>query len=112
MLQYYTTRPWYFHNEKLAETWDELNDEDKRIFYSDREEQINWSDYILTYILGCRKYCVHEEPDTIPYARKMLKRLYYLDVMKNIILCALVLWGISKILFSIAIPDSFKAYQL
>lgn len=97
VLQYYTTRPWYFHNEKLVEAWEELNDEDKRIFYSDRQERIDWNDYILTYILGCRKYCVHEEPDTIPYARKMLKRLYYLDVIKNILLCALLLWGISSI---------------
>lgn len=89
-----------------------MNDDDKRVFYSDREEKIDWDDYILTYILGCRKYCIHEEPDTIPYARKMLKRLYYLDVMKNIILCALFLWGISKIFLKPVIPDSLKAYEI
>lgn len=73
VLQYYTTRRWYFHNEKLDKTLGELSEEEKRIFYTDREH-INWNEYILTYILGCRKYCIHEEPDTIPYARKMLKR--------------------------------------
>lgn len=112
VLQYYTTRPWYFHNEKLEKAWEELNDEDKRIFYSDREQRIDWDNYILTYILGCRKYCIHEEPDTIPYARKMLKRLYYLDVFKNILLCGLMLWIISKIFVKKALPDSLKVYEI
>lgn len=97
VLQYYTTRPWFFHNDKLEEVWKELNDEDKETFYLDKERRIDWNEYILTYILGCRKYCVHEEPDTIPYARKVLKRLYYLDVAKNILLCALVLWICSMV---------------
>lgn len=91
VLQYYTTRPWFFHNEKLTKLWEELNETDKEIFYTDRIK-INYNKYILDYVLGARRYCIHEEPETLPYARKVLKRLFYLDLLKNIVLSLLVLW--------------------
>lgn len=123
VLQYYTTRPWFFHNDKIKKLYEELNDDDKRVFYTDKEH-IDWNDYILKYILGARKYCIHEEPDTIPYARRMLKRLlklmeklngaefltnicfrlYYLDVAKNILLVILFLWAISSLFLSKSVP--------
>ncbi|XP_030767994.1 putative fatty acyl-CoA reductase CG5065 [Sitophilus oryzae] len=98
VLQYYTTRPWYFHNEKLEKLHEDLSDKDQAIFYVDKGQIMN-DEYMVSYILGARKYCVHEEPETIPYARKVLKRLYYLDVLKNIILCCLVIYTF-YILFS------------
>lgn len=73
VLQYYTTRPWYFHNEKLTNLWRELNKTDKEVFFTDRDK-IDYNQYLLGYILGARKYCVHEEPETLPYARRVLKR--------------------------------------
>ncbi|XP_060532881.1 putative fatty acyl-CoA reductase CG5065 [Cylas formicarius] len=91
VLQYYTTRPWHFHNEKLAKIAEELDETDREIFFTD-QTKIDYNEYMKNYILGARKYCVHEEPDTLPHARKLLKRLYYLDVFKNILLIGLVLW--------------------
>lgn len=73
MLQYYTTRPWHFYNEKLERIYDDLNEKDQEVFYLDKGQVMN-DDYMKNYILGARKYCVHEEPETIPYARKVLKR--------------------------------------
>ncbi|XP_044260931.1 fatty acyl-CoA reductase 1-like [Tribolium madens] len=91
VLQYYTTRPWYFYNENLDKIWRELSNIDKEIFFTDRLK-IDYNQYILNYVLGARKYCVHEEPETIPYARKVLKRLFYLDLTKNIILGLVFFW--------------------
>lgn len=73
VLQYYTTRPWYFHNDKLFNIWNSLNKVDRSIFYIDRDS-LNMDQYLLNYVLGARKYCLHEEPETIPYAKKVLKR--------------------------------------
>ncbi|CAG9767734.1 unnamed protein product [Ceutorhynchus assimilis] len=92
VLQYYTTRPWYFCNEKLHRVAENLSTEDQETFYLDKGQIMN-DQFMKNYILGARKYCVHEEPETIPYARKVLKRLYYLDVVKNFILGFLLLWG-------------------
>lgn len=73
VLQYYTTRPWYFCNGKLQRVYDTLSEKDREVFYQDQGQVMN-DDYMKNYIMGARKYCVHEEPETIPYARKVLKR--------------------------------------
>ncbi|XP_023019831.2 putative fatty acyl-CoA reductase CG5065, partial [Leptinotarsa decemlineata] len=91
VLQYYATRPWFFHNEKFTQLFDSLSSTDKEIFYSNRES-LNFEEYMQNYILGARKYCAREEIDTLPHARKVLKRLYYLDVLKNILIVILFLW--------------------
>lgn len=73
VLQYYTTRPWKFRNEKIMMMSNILNEDDRAVFYTD-VAGLNWDNYLLSYILGARKYCVHEEPDTLPQARKLLRR--------------------------------------
>ncbi|RZC41503.1 fatty acyl-CoA reductase 1 [Asbolus verrucosus] len=92
VLQYYTTRPWYFHNENLRNLCEKMSKIDKEIFFTDLTKKIDYNQYILTYVLGARKYCVHEEPETLPHARKVLRRLFYLDFFKNVVLGILILW--------------------
>ncbi|KAK5638440.1 hypothetical protein RI129_012735 [Pyrocoelia pectoralis] len=91
VLQYYTTRRWKFKNEEIRNIAKSLNEHDSVVFYTNTID-LNWSNYMLSYVLGARKYCVHEEPSTIPYARKMLRRLYYLDVAKNTVLGVIFIW--------------------
>jgi fatty acyl-CoA reductase len=73
VLQYYTTRPWIFKNDNFKKLYNEMNDVDKEKFYCDLK-QINYEDYILNYILGTRQYILKESPDSLPKARKTLKR--------------------------------------
>lgn len=76
VLQYYTTRPWYFANEKIHRIYDGLSAKDQEIFYIDKG-QIKYDEYMISYILGARKYCIHEEPETLPHARKVMKRFVF-----------------------------------
>lgn len=73
VLSYYTTREWYFPNAKLKEIRDKLTPEDKKTFYTDIKE-LDWNDYFLTVVLGARKYCIHEEPSTIPRAKRTMRK--------------------------------------
>lgn len=73
VLQYYTTRKWIFHNDKIKKIHAKLNAKEKKNFFIDIVG-LNWDQYILNYILGARKYCVHEEPHSIPKARRILQR--------------------------------------
>lgn len=73
VLHGYTTRRWYFHNEKIKELRQELSDAENNEFCTNTVN-INWDNYMSKYILGCRKYCLHEDPDTLPQARKIMKR--------------------------------------
>lgn len=68
-----------------------LNEKDQKTFYNDISV-INWNDYVLDYVMGARKYCLHEEPETLPYARKLLKKLYVLNVIKNVLVVALLFY--------------------
>ncbi|KAJ8954206.1 hypothetical protein NQ318_005801 [Aromia moschata] len=76
VLQYYTTRLWFFHNEKLARIYDSLSETDRQIFYTNKEK-LDMDEYMLNYILGARKYCAREDPRTLPHARRTLKKTLY-----------------------------------
>lgn len=76
MLQYYTTRPWVFHNDKLKKLYGGLNETDKRLFSIDWNS-FNADEYMLNFVLGVRKYCVHEDLDTLPKARRTLRRFVF-----------------------------------
>lgn len=73
VLHHYTTRHWYFHTEKIKELRQELSDVENKEFYTSTAN-INWDNYMLNYVLGIRKYCLHEDLDTLPQARKVVKR--------------------------------------
>lgn len=105
VLQYYTTRPWHFHNENFLDLWHDLSPIDRKIFYT-CALKIDYNAYLLNYILGARKYCVHEEPETLPYARKLLKRLFYLNVLKNVIFIVLALWFV--FFYAISFRNKFQ----
>lgn len=98
ILQYYTTRNWYFHNDKIRGIWDSLNEQDKETFYCDSPTDID--QYLLDCLLACRKYVFREDPSTIPNARKIQARLYVLDLTVKLLLVAGFFWT----LYSYAFP--------
>lgn len=85
VLQYYTTKEWYFKNDSFLALKDKISSQDNSIFYTDMKV-INWSAYIRDYIRGAREYCVKEDPSTLPQARRLQKQLYYLDKTAQITL--------------------------
>ena len=73
VLQYYTTKNWHFVNNNVKELSRKLDEKDKDIYFCDMSN-FDWNQYLLNYVLGARRYCVHEEPDTIPRARRTLRK--------------------------------------
>lgn len=73
VLQYYTTRDWEFPNNNLQKLRSKLTESDRKTFYTDCRE-LDWDEYFLTLILGTRKYCVKEDPSTLPRARRTFKK--------------------------------------
>lgn len=91
LLQYYTTKDWDFRNERFQEMSDKLNSTDQEIFDTS-VSQVNWDVYISDYIRGMRTYILGESDDTLPYARKVLRRLYILDWASKILFFTLTFW--------------------
>ncbi|XP_055904103.1 putative fatty acyl-CoA reductase CG5065 isoform X2 [Eupeodes corollae] len=78
LLQYYTTKTWEFKNEKFCQLNSKLNYVDREIF-NICQEQINWEQYIRSYIHGMRTFMLKETDASLPKARKLLTRLYIVD---------------------------------
>ncbi|KAM3955076.1 putative fatty acyl-CoA reductase CG5065 [Aphomia sociella] len=93
VLQYYTTKEWYFKNDNLLALRKKISEGDDKTYYTDIKE-INWSMYIRDYIQGARHYCVKEDPSTLPKARKLHKQLYYADRFMQFLIYALVIYFI------------------
>ncbi|KAK2580054.1 hypothetical protein KPH14_012338, partial [Odynerus spinipes] len=70
LLQYYTTKQWIFRNDVMKDTQKRLCSSDKETFFMDTKA-ICWDKYLLTYILGTRKYCLKDDPSTLPHARRV-----------------------------------------
>ncbi|GJQ78025.1 hypothetical protein Trydic_g2373 [Trypoxylus dichotomus] len=91
VLQYYTTKPWRFISENIKDITDNLSKEDKEIFNTDMRD-LDWDAYLLAYVLGARRYCVNDDPATIPKARKLLQRMYALHVVAHVGFILLICW--------------------
>ncbi|CAG7730441.1 unnamed protein product [Allacma fusca] len=88
--EYFTTREWDFENYNMQALYERMCPQDKILFTLNLKE-INWPEYMKIYCLGVRKYILKEHPDTLPAARKHLRRMYWLDKSVKFF-CILVLW--------------------
>lgn len=78
-------------NDNLRDLQHRLCPADKETFYMDTND-ICWDDYLLTYILGTRQYCLKDDPSTLPRARRVLMYLYCADCLLKILLGCLIVW--------------------
>lgn len=91
LLQYYTTKRWEFRNERFQEMSSQLSLLDQDLFDTS-VGQVNWETYISNYIVGMRTYILGESEDTLPQARKVLRRLYILDWVSKVLFFSLSFW--------------------
>ncbi|XP_035773855.1 putative fatty acyl-CoA reductase CG5065 isoform X2 [Anopheles albimanus] len=91
ILQYYTTKQWIFQNNNFKSLYQRLSEADRKRFYCDVTE-INYKTYLHDFILGARQYIVKEAPETLPKARKLLRKLYVMDKIVQIGLYLIGLW--------------------
>lgn len=72
LLQYYTTKKWNFRGDCLPAIRENLTRKDNECFYTDMSS-INWYEFLGQALLGTRHYCLHEDPKTLPQARKRMR---------------------------------------
>nr|QGV11518.1 FAR6 [Tetrastichus brontispae] len=99
LVYYYTTKKWIFKNENLKALRENLNPEDRKTFFMDIKV-IEWNRYLLTYILATRKYCLKDDPSTLPRARRVFAYLYAVDLAVKIAFGLLLTWFIYSWFFS------------
>ncbi|XP_047542412.1 putative fatty acyl-CoA reductase CG5065 isoform X2 [Vanessa atalanta] len=96
LLDYYTARNWTFKNDYFMSMENRISKEEREIFYTNITT-INVDDYMRNYMKGIREFYCKEDESTLPKAKKLHQRLYYLHVaLKTIVyaLCAYVIYRI------------------
>lgn len=99
VLQYYTTKQWIFKNTNMLNLYKEMSDQDKETFFFDLSK-VDYDEYLKNYVLGTRHYLLKEKPETLPKARALMKKLYYLDRFCKTSFFALILYYLYKKVFS------------
>lgn len=72
-LQYFTINEWRFNTDNMVALYETLSPEDQRLF-SFNVREVNWPAYIGKYCLGLRKYVMKDDPNTLPNARKHVRK--------------------------------------
>ncbi|XP_035211619.1 fatty acyl-CoA reductase 1-like isoform X2 [Stegodyphus dumicola] len=73
-LQHYTTHKFVFRSPNMQRLISLAAPEDVQIFPLD-QSQLNWKQYIENYVLGVRRYYMHESDDSLPAARRRMNRI-------------------------------------
>lgn len=76
-------REWKFVSNNPIQLLDEMSPEDRRLFNFDVRD-INWESYVTNYILGCRRFLLKDNIQTLPIAKRNLNR--YSCVFSHIVL--------------------------
>lgn len=72
VLQYFTMREWKFKNTKSMSLCKSITPEDFKIFYL-QNVTYDVKEYLTYSLLGARQYCLKENPNSIPFWRKVIK---------------------------------------
>lgn len=73
VLAYFTMRTWTFSNRNVHSLWNKLSEHDKKNVMFDMK-QLNWNDFFLTYVSGCRVYLAKDPMSTLPQAQVRWRR--------------------------------------
>ncbi|XP_047097189.1 putative fatty acyl-CoA reductase CG5065 [Schistocerca piceifrons] len=89
-LEYFSTQQWQFKDDNVRQLFSVLSAEDRKIFPFD-VQQIDWSSYVESYVLGIRHFIFKERPDDLPSARRKLQRMFWIHRVTQL-LAVLVIW--------------------
>ncbi|XP_052738911.1 putative fatty acyl-CoA reductase CG5065 [Bicyclus anynana] len=91
VLEYYNTRTWIFKNDYFKSLEHRVSEEENEIFYTDFSKVVV-EEFMENYIKGMREFYCKEDPSTLPEARKLHRRLYYLHVFTKYAFYALCIY--------------------
>ncbi|XP_063632736.1 putative fatty acyl-CoA reductase CG5065 [Cydia splendana] len=91
VLQYYTTKEWYFKNTNFIALRSKVSEADNETFFTD-VSKVDVNDYLKNYMIGAREYCCKEDPSNLERARKLHNIRYYVDRVTRCILIFLLCW--------------------
>ena len=84
-LEYFMLRDWTFSNENVRNLWKSITPADQRAFHFDISD-LDWGNYIVGYQMGCKKYIMKEDLNSIPTAKRTLRILYWIHKLTQLLM--------------------------
>ncbi|XP_062132540.1 putative fatty acyl-CoA reductase CG5065 isoform X1 [Drosophila sulfurigaster albostrigata] len=92
VLQFFTTRNWDFKSSHFQQIYQEISEEDRKIFKINTNDVDDY-EYMKMSILGGRQYVMKEPLTSLPKSRIQLRFMYVLDrICKTLIIGGLIYW--------------------
>lgn len=91
-LEYFSTQQWRFSDENVRHLNSMLSNEDRNTFMFD-VRQINWTQYLESYVLGIRQFIFKEHPSSIPKTRKHLIKWVWKVTLDYCVLAVDITWN-------------------
>lgn len=73
VISFFCTNEWIFTNDNVQTLWNNLNADDREIFFFDITP-LNWTEYISYYMKGMRMYLFKDDLSNVEVARKKWRR--------------------------------------
>lgn len=73
VISFFCTNEWTFTNDNVQKLWENLNADDKKLFYFDLSS-LDWEVYIKEYMKGMRVYLFKDDLSNAAEARKKWRR--------------------------------------
>jgi len=93
-----------YSNDNLRDLQNQLCSSDKETFFMDTR-LLCWDEYMLSYVLGTRKYYLKDDPSTLPRARRIFLYLYIADRLFKIVLGIFIIWIIYTWIISVKLAN-------
>nr|XP_018910108.1 PREDICTED: putative fatty acyl-CoA reductase CG5065 [Bemisia tabaci] len=111
VLQYFTMRSWDFKNKNVKQLTELMNERDKKLFEITNADY-DIDTYFKDFLLGARQFCMKEPLSSLPRARVNLKRMYYLNVITQIVLGLLGMWLLVRWLDTIRVMLDYSGQTM
>ncbi|TMW39749.1 hypothetical protein DOY81_015171 [Sarcophaga bullata] len=73
VLQFFTLHAWHFISDRYATLWDNLTEQDKKIFNMNMNSGETEESYMIVCAKGARQFILKEKLEDLPKARLHLK---------------------------------------
>lgn len=71
--RFYRQNKWIFIHENMDNLWNSLSPEDKNLFLFNFDD-LDMEEYVSTFTLGTRVHLLNDDINTLPEARRRIKR--------------------------------------
>ena len=89
VLEYFSTKEWYWDTKNVGLLYDTVHDTDKKVFSFTFQEFEGWDQYLENTIKGTREFAMKSDPTTIDNCKSRLKKFYISHQVLKIMLLAM-----------------------